>query len=112
VRPERGCNAGRRQERSAPLDGWCMTLRFARVACVMTTHAERIVSEAMALPLAQRAELAHRLIASLDQEEADAQLDMDGSVEALRRLAEIERGEVEPISQDELFKRVRRRLAL
>ena len=77
----------------------------------MPPYAERLTLEAMALPASQRAELAHRLISSLDDVGADPSHGLAGSEEALRRLGEIERGEVQPLSDEELFARVRRRLA-
>ncbi|MBK8256780.1 MAG: addiction module protein [Polyangiaceae bacterium] len=77
----------------------------------MSAHAERLTLEALALPASQRAELAHQLIASLHEGTTVAQAEGMGSAEASRRLGEIERGEVQPISQEELFARVRQRLA-
>jgi putative addiction module component (TIGR02574 family) len=77
---------------------------------IMDLHGEKLAEEALSLPTADRAELAHRLISSLDAAE-DVEADAAGHAEALRRLGEINRGEVEPISADELFRRVRRRLA-
>ncbi len=77
----------------------------------MDPHGERLAAEALALPTTERAELAHRLITSLDvATDADVE-DRTGHAEALRRLDEIDRGAVTPISADELFRRVRRRLA-
>lgn len=75
--------------------------------------AEKLAREAMTLPSSDRAKLAHRLIASLDDEDAEVAeaADTAGKAEALRRKDELDRGEVQPISHDELFRRVRRRLA-
>lgn len=73
-------------------------------------HGEELAKEVLSLPATDRAELAHRLISSLDDAEG-VEADAAGHAEALRRLGEINRGEVEPISEDELFRRVRRRLA-
>ena len=75
----------------------------------MHSHVERLVAEALTLPSAARAELAHRLIESL-HEGGDSQVETTGLAEALHRLDEIERGVVAPISADELFGRVRQRL--
>ena len=75
----------------------------------MDSRAERLVQEVLSLPTSERAELAHRLIESLDQPEAD-DATLSGHAEALRRLEEIDRGIVEPISGDELFRRVQQRL--
>jgi putative addiction module component (TIGR02574 family) len=78
----------------------------------MDSHVERLVAEALSLPTAKRAELAHRLIQSLDKDEdAGGDADAAGHAEALRRLDAIDRGVVQPISEDELFRRVRQRLA-
>ncbi|MEP7122856.1 MAG: addiction module protein [Byssovorax sp.] len=71
---------------------------------------ERLAAEVLSLPTTDRAELAHRLIESLDEPDK-LESDNSGHAEALRRLDEIDRGVVEPISPDELFRRVRRRLA-
>jgi putative addiction module component (TIGR02574 family) len=76
----------------------------------MDAHVERLAAEALTLPIADRAELAHRLIQSLDEAE-QAEAAVAGHAEALRRLDEIDRGVVQPISADELFARVRRRVA-
>jgi putative addiction module component (TIGR02574 family) len=76
----------------------------------MDSHVERLAAEALTLPTAERAELAHRLIESLD-EDVDVEAGAAGHAEALRRLDEIDRGVVQPISADELFRRVRQRLA-
>ena len=76
----------------------------------MTASTESLAHLAMTLPAAERAELAHRLIASLDVEtDAETDADLAGRAEALRRLGEIERGEVHPISEEDLFRRVRSR---
>ncbi len=77
----------------------------------MGAPAEKLALEAMALPAPERAELAHKLLVSLESDaDADAEMDADGLAEAVRRLGEIERGEVKPIAEDELFRRVRSRL--
>ena len=80
----------------------------------MSASAENLARQAMALPAPERAALAHRLIASLDdaaEVEAETAADSAGREEALRRMGEIERGEAKPISHEEIFRRVRRRLA-
>ena len=76
----------------------------------MNAHVEQLTAEVLSLSTSDRAELAHRLIESLD---ADERVDADdvGYAEARSRLDEIDRGIVEPISADELFRRVQRRLA-
>lgn len=78
----------------------------------MSASAEKIAREAMALSATERAELAHRLIISLDEDaDASATADAASQAEAVRRLGEIERGEVQPIPHDELWRRVRNRLS-
>ena len=71
---------------------------------------EEIFREAMPLSPEVRAELAERLIGSLaddvSPEITEAQL-----TEVKRRIAEVESGEVELISGDEVFARARRLLA-
>ena len=57
----------------------------------------------------ERAELALALIESLDGE-ADVGVEKAWRIEVDRRIAQIERGEVELIPGDEVFARVRRRL--
>ena len=58
----------------------------------MSGSAEKPAREAMALPAPERAELAHRLIISLDEDaEASATADAAGQAEAVRRLGEIKR---------------------
>lgn len=76
----------------------------------MDAHVAQLAVEALTLPSSDRAELAHRLIASLENV-IDPDAEAAGHAEAVRRLDEINRGVVEPISADELFARVRRRLA-
>ncbi|MCC6553925.1 MAG: addiction module protein [Polyangiaceae bacterium] len=76
----------------------------------MDSRVERLTSEAHSLSTTERAELAHRLLESLD-DGADEGVEAACHAEALRRLDEIERGVVEPIGADELFRRVRQRLA-
>ena len=75
----------------------------------MDSRAERLMQEVLSLPTRERAELTHRLIESLDPPEVDDPTSTAHD-EALRRLDEIDRGAVEPISGDELFRRVRQRL--
>lgn len=73
--------------------------------------AEKLTEEVMALPASERATLARRLLVSLDEgADTAAEAEEAGQAEALRRLAEIDRGDVKPLSQDDLFRRVQRRL--
>jgi putative addiction module component (TIGR02574 family) len=61
----------------------------------MTLAVEVLESEALGLPLAERARLAERLIASLDTE---AEVDAAWAAEVERRHADIERGAVKMLS--------------
>lgn len=76
----------------------------------MDGQREKLEEAVLALPADARAELAHRLIASLD-EGADADVEVAAQAEALRRSEEVDRGAVEPVPADELFRRVRARLS-
>ena len=77
----------------------------------MTASAESLAHLAMTLTPSERAELAHRLIVSLDVDDAaEVTAEAAGRAEALRRLDEIDRGEVQPLSDEEVFRRARRRL--
>lgn len=65
--------------------------------------------KAAQLPDAERAELALSLIESLDGP-ADSDVEEAWRLEIERRIGQIDRGEVELISGDEVFARLRRRL--
>jgi putative addiction module component (TIGR02574 family) len=74
---------------------------------VSSTLAE-LKQQASQLSEEERAELALSLIESLDGP-PDPALDEAWQREVERRLAQIERGEVQPIPGDEVFARLRRR---
>ena len=67
---------------------------------------ERLALEALALPAAARAELAHRLLLSLD-ESHDDDAEAVALREALRRSDEIDRGVVHPVPRAEAVERLR-----
>jgi len=74
---------------------------------------QEIEKEASQLSVKERGELALALIRSLDAEEAlqdPAAVAQAWQAEAERRWAEIERGDVQTISGDEAFARLRRTL--
>ena len=73
------------------------------------TALERIRSEALNLPEAERAELAHNLVASLDGH-ADPDVQAAWEAEILRRLAEIDSGTAELIDRKELRRRISARM--
>jgi len=65
---------------------------------------EKLRSDALSLSEAERAELAHSLVASLDGP-ADPNAESAWDAEILRRLAEIDSGTAELIDRDELRRR-------
>jgi hypothetical protein len=70
---------------------------------------ERLALDALSLSTAERAELAHRLLLSLD-ESHDEEAEAAGVREALRRSDEIDRGVVRPVPLAEAVERLRTRL--
>jgi putative addiction module component (TIGR02574 family) len=71
---------------------------------------EKVRSEALSLSEAERAELAHSLVTSLDGP-ADAEAESAWDAEVLRRLAEIDSGTAELIDREELRRRMRARMS-
>jgi len=70
---------------------------------------EKVRSDALRLSEAERAELAHSLVASLDgPPDVDAESAWDAEI--LRRLAEIDSGTAELVDREELRRRIRRRI--
>lgn len=72
----------------------------------MAKLARDLESHALKLPRRERARLAQRLIASLDQE-IDADAERLWLAEAERRLAELKSGKVAAIPAEQVIKRVR-----
>jgi len=74
----------------------------------MSRNIKEIAAEALELPLAARAELASRLLDSLDDlsEEENEQL---WAQEAERRYAEYKSGGIDAVPADEVFARLRSR---
>ena len=72
----------------------------------MTTTVEQLAEQAMGLPGKSRAELADRLVASLEAEEL-SRGDLLWLVEAKRRRAEVRAGAVNPIPGDAARQKVR-----
>lgn len=66
----------------------------------MRPVAEEIESAALGLPREQRAYLAERLIASLDE---DTEVEQAWAVEIRRRVAELRSGTVQAVPGDEVF---------
>ena len=71
---------------------------------------EKVRTEALRLSDAERAELAHSLVVSLDGA-ADADAESAWDAEILRRLGEIESGTAELIDREELRRRMRARMS-
>jgi putative addiction module component (TIGR02574 family) len=72
----------------------------------MTQAAEKLRAELAALPLGDRADLAHFLIRTLDEEE-DADAEAAWDAELARRDAEIKSGTAEWRPAEEVFARLR-----
>ncbi len=75
----------------------------------MSNMLAELKEKAAQLSEAERAELALALIESLDGP-AETGVEEAWRVEIGRRVAQVERGEVQPIPGDEVFERLRRRL--
>jgi putative addiction module component (TIGR02574 family) len=75
----------------------------------MSTVLAELKQKAAQLSESERAELALALLESLDGE-MDTGVDEAWRVEIERRIAEIDRGEVQLIPGDEVFSRLRRKL--
>ncbi|MFL5382681.1 MAG: addiction module protein [Longimicrobiaceae bacterium] len=71
----------------------------------MSRPLERLESEALNLPVRERAALAHRLIVSLDDgpEDDPTEVELAWEDEIRRRLAAYRSGEVESIPSDQVF---------
>jgi len=64
-------------------------------------NTETLEDTALHLPMQQRAELAHKLLLSLE-EQSDGEIAEAWRVEALRRSAEIDSGLVDTVSSEEV----------
>ncbi len=73
----------------------------------MRFTAEELEAEALSLSRSERARLAGRLIASLDE---DAEIEQAWIVEAERRLDAYRNGEIEAVSAEEALQEARRRI--
>jgi putative addiction module component (TIGR02574 family) len=70
---------------------------------------EELISEATSLPVDIRVQLVEKLLQSLNPTEKE--IDELWAVEAERRMQEIENGTVKTVPGDEVFKKIRDRLA-
>jgi putative addiction module component (TIGR02574 family) len=75
----------------------------------MSRDLKEIAAEVLELPLTARAELASQLLDSLD-DLTEAETDQLWADEAERRYAAYKAGEMESVSSDELFARLRSRM--
>jgi putative addiction module component (TIGR02574 family) len=73
----------------------------------MSLTLEQLAEEAMRLPVTSRADLAEKLVESLDFSEA-SEMHKLWAAEAIRRRDEVRMGHVQPIPGDEVLAEVRR----
>ena len=73
----------------------------------MVKNTETILIEALKLPVQERAALAARLLASLD-EQVDEDVDAAWGEEVARRLKDIDEGKVKMVPGEEVMQRMRR----
>jgi len=71
---------------------------------------KRVLDLAVALPAAERAALAHHLLASLDGA-VDANVAQAWEAEIDRRLDELERGQVQAVDAEEALRRIDKNLS-
>ena len=76
----------------------------------MPTATDRVVEDALELPADERIGLVDRILASLNLP-TRPDIDKMWSEEAERRVAQIDRGEVELIPGEEVFDKIRRKYA-
>jgi len=76
----------------------------------MNTQFDRVVADAMKLPLRDRVKLAQQLVSTLD-EQSEAEVEELWFNEAKRRLKELHAGQVAGIDADEAFRKVSEDLA-
>jgi putative addiction module component (TIGR02574 family) len=78
----------------------------------MAKSLEQLEAEVLDLPISERVHLVQRLIASLDEEEADDPQEVERAweEEIRRRLAEIDAGTAELIPAEEVFAELRSQL--
>jgi putative addiction module component (TIGR02574 family) len=76
----------------------------------MALTVSELTQEAMQLPSPLRAQLAQRLVESLDDSEID-QIEQIWAAEAIRRRDDIRSGRVQPVDGETVLKEVRRSVA-
>jgi putative addiction module component (TIGR02574 family) len=77
----------------------------------MSTTALRICVEALSLPRANRAEIAERLLASLEDEKMDPRAERKWKAEIRRRRREIREGKAKLVPADEVMRKARRAIS-
>lgn len=73
----------------------------------MSQALERISQDAFSLPAKERASLAHALLQSLDRFETEREKEWDEAIG--RRVSQIESGQVQGVSAEEVFEKIERR---
>jgi putative addiction module component (TIGR02574 family) len=76
--------------------------------CTDMLKTDELIDEAMSLPVELRAQLADKLLKSLNP--AQAEIDRLWALEAEKRVANIKSGRVQPIRGEEVFEKIRKRL--
>jgi putative addiction module component (TIGR02574 family) len=74
----------------------------------MTVVADKVFNEALSLPSDARMSLVEKLLASLNLP-TDTEIDRLWAEEAEKRVSQIDRGEVELVSGEEVFAKIRRK---
>lgn len=77
----------------------------------MSTPLRALEAAALLLPPSERAKLAERLLASIDNEDQDAEIEAAWAAEIERRVKAFEAGEYEEIPAEQAFAEIRARLA-
>jgi hypothetical protein len=91
------------------MPAWCYAACVAPRSTAATTHAKRVLSDAMALSEDERLDVATELLASL-QGPDDGMDDATWLVEVRRRAERVERGESQSVTWDEAKRQVLERL--
>lgn len=73
----------------------------------MAIPADKVLKEALDLSAAERAQVAESLLSSLDK--PDPEVDQLWAIEAEARIGAAERGEMETVSEDEVFAKYEKR---
>jgi putative addiction module component (TIGR02574 family) len=79
-----------------------LQLLGAKGGSVMSKRGAEVLEEALSLPAAERAELADRLLISLDSS-SGGRIDALWAAEAEDRIEAFERGEIKAVSADDAF---------